>query len=187
MIVELILSTLDAAGRPNFAPMGVVWGEDQLIVKPFRATRTYANLVATGYAVASVTDDVLAFVETALDHVELPGFPAASVPGVVFAGACYWRELAVLSAGGGEARAEVCCAVVGRGRQRDFLGFNRARAAVIEAAILATRVHLLGREAVLQALEPYQVVVAKTGDEVEGRALARVQAYVRSWHDAPAS
>ncbi len=187
MIIETLCATLDRDGRPNFAPMGVVWGEDQMLVKPFRATRTYANLVATGYAVASVTDDALAFVESALDHVELPHFPATSVPGVVFAGACYWRELALVSAGGGEARAEVCCTVVGRGWQRDFLGFNRARTAVIEAAILATRVHLLGREAVLQALIPYQIIVAKTGDEVEGRALARVQAYVRSWHDAPAS
>jgi uncharacterized protein len=184
MIVELLLSTLDPAGRPNFAPMGVVWGDDELVVRPFRATHTYDNLVATGYAVASVTDDVLAFVDTALAHLALPHFPAETVPGVVFAGACYWRELAVIGTEGGPERAELRCRVTGRGWRRDFLGFNRARGAVLEAAILATRLHLLAPSDVNSALAQYQAIVLKPGDEPEQVALARVQEHVRCWYAA---
>ena len=33
-IVESIVTTLDAEGRPNFAPMGVEWGEDVIVLKP---------------------------------------------------------------------------------------------------------------------------------------------------------
>ncbi|MEW6231004.1 MAG: DUF447 domain-containing protein [Chloroflexota bacterium] len=181
MIIETIFSTLDASGRPNFAPMGVLWGEEEVTVRPFRSTHTYRNLLATGYGVANVTDDVLAFVQSALEDVALPHFPARCVPGVVFQGACYWRELAVVAAGGGEERAEVLCRVVGKGWQRDFLGFCRARSAVIEATILATRLHRHDRETVLEELRHYGETVRKTGNDAERVAFERVCEFVRRW------
>lgn len=183
MIIETILSTLDENGRPNFAPMGVVWGENELIIRPFRHTHTYRNLLATGHAVANLTDDVLAFVDSALGDVMLPHFPARVVPGVVLSAACYWRELRMVSAAGAPERAELRCKVVYRGRQRDFLGFNRARAAVIEATIQATRLHLLDPAEVWAALKRYETIVAKTGDQREHDALQRVRDYTQRWLD----
>lgn len=188
MIIEAILSTLDTENRPNFAPMGVVWGEETISVRPFRQTQTYRNLLATGYGVVNLTDDVLAFVQTALYSAVLPHFPATVVPGVVFQGACSWRELAVETGlPGSPDRAEVRCRVVGKGWQRDFLGFCRARNAVIEAAILATRLHLYDPATVSEALTHYQEIVDKTGDEVERVALGHVREYVARWTNAHSS
>jgi hypothetical protein len=134
-----------------------------------------------GFGIANVTDDVLAFVRSALDNAVLPHFPAARVPGVVFQEACYWRELQVVAvAGGAQAeRAEVRCQVVSKGWQRDFLGFNRARGAVIEATILATRLHLHDRETVMEELRRYEEIVRKTGGDKELAALERVLELVR--------
>ncbi|HEX9117302.1 MAG TPA: DUF447 domain-containing protein [Anaerolineae bacterium] len=187
MIVETIVSTVDQAGRPNFAPMGVQWAEDELVIRPFCATHTYQNLVATGYGVVNITDDSGAFVESALGDFPLAFFPAVTVPGVVFAGACYWREVTLASAGGSEQRAELRCRIVSRGWQRDFLGYNRGRAAVIEAAILATRLHLLERVRVMAALDEFDTIVRKTGDAAERAALARVREYTRNWFDGGSS
>ncbi len=181
MIIETILSTVDENGRPNFAPMGAVWGEDELIIRPFRRTHTCRNLLTTGCGVANLTDDVLAFVESALGDVMLPHFPARVVPGVVVSEACYWRELRVVSATDSPERAELRCKVVYRGRQRDFVGFNRARAAVIEATILATRLHLLNQAEVWAALAQYETIVVKTGDQREHEALQRVRSYIEMW------
>lgn len=181
MIIEAIVSTLDAAGRPNFAPMGVVWGEEEITVRPFRHTQTCRNLLATGYCVLNLTDDVLAFVQSALYDAELPHFQASVVPGVVFQGACSWRELEMAAAGGTVERAEVRCRVVSKGWQRDFLGFCRARNAVTEATILATRLHLYEPEAVFEALERYEQIVQKTGDEVERVAMQGVREFVGRW------
>lgn len=178
MIVEVIFSTLDTTGQPNFAPMGVVWGDEVITVRPFRQTQTYHNLMATGYGVVNLTDDVLAFVQSALFNAVLPHFPASAVPGVVFQGACSWRELAVVSGGGTTERAEVRCRVVSKGWQRDFLGFCRARNAVIEATILATRLHLYEPRTVAEALERYAEIVQKTGDEVDQVALQHVREFV---------
>ena len=181
MIIETIFSTVDEMGQPNFAPMGIIWGEDELIVRPFRQSRTCHNLLASGYGVANLTDDVLAFVQSGLYDAVLPWFPASSVPGVVFQEACSWRELEVIAATGTPDRAEVRCRVVGKGWRRDFLGFNRARSAVIEAAILATRLHLHDPVTVAEALDRYEVIVKKTGDEVEKTAFECVCEFVRRW------
>src|ERR1035437_698222 len=139
MIIETIFSTLDSSGQPNFAPMGISLGEGEIIVRPFRNTQTCRNLLATGYGVVNLTDDVLAFVQSALYDVVLPHFKAHLVPGIVFQGTCSWREVEIIAESGSLDRSEVRCRVIYRGWQSDFLGFCRARNAVIEATILATR------------------------------------------------
>jgi uncharacterized protein len=179
MIVETIFSTLDEAGKPNFAPMGVVWGQEFLTIRPFRSTVTFRNLVSTGWGVANLADDVLAYVRCALYDAILPHFPAKKVPGIVFQETCSWRELKAVSQTGTDDRAEFLCRVVYDGRQKDFLGFRRASNAVIEAAILATRLPIIGSKTVAQSLVQYEEIVEKTGDETEKQAFQLVHERVQ--------
>jgi uncharacterized protein len=179
MIIETILSTLDENGHPNFAPMGVVWEKDLVTVRPFRKTRTCRNMLSQRFGVANLTDNVLAFVQCGLYELVLGHFPAKAAAGVVFEEACCWRELAVISIAGDEDRAELGCRVIHEGRQKDFLGFCRARNAVIEAAILATRLSFYDRNAVPEKMTQYGEIVAKTGGETERRAFQLVCDYIR--------
>jgi hypothetical protein len=187
MIIETIFSTLNETGVPNFAPMGLIWGEEEMIVRPFRDTTTYRNLAASNCGVANVTDNVLMFVHSALTDAQFPHFPAANVRGVVLQDACYWRELLVSAVDGSGERAEIRCRVVGWGQCRHFLGFNRGKNAVIEAAILATRLEFYGQAEVLAALQNYDEIVAKTGGEQESEAMRYLRDYVGRWFDASAS
>ncbi len=182
MIIETIFSTLDAAGNPNWAPMGLVWGEAEMTVRPFRDTDTYRNLKETRFGVANLSDNVLFFVRTALSDAQLPHFPARHVRGVVLEEACAWRELEVVQVDGDEERAEIQCCVVGEGRLRDFLGFNRGKNMVIEAAILATRLHLHDRADVESAFQRYRDLVRKTGGEQERKAMQHLEDYVMRWY-----
>src|SRR5436309_15925486 len=95
MIIESVLTTMDARGSTNFAPMGVEWGEDEIVIKPFLETTTFKNLAATGVAVVNLTDDVMLFAQGAIANVEFPATPAAVVRGVVLEAACSWREVRV--------------------------------------------------------------------------------------------
>jgi hypothetical protein len=179
MIVETIFSTLDEAGRPNFAPMGVVWDEVFITVRPFRDTRTYRNLIVNGYGVANLCDDVLAYVKCALYKEVLPSFPAKIIPGVVFESTCFWREMKVVSKSESNDRAELKCRVLHKGWQRDFLGFCRAGNAIIEASILATRLAFYDRKTVDEKLMYYMKIVEKTGGSAEKQAFRLIQDYVR--------
>ena len=183
MIIETIFSTLDETGRPNFAPMGLLWGDDFITVRPFRNTHTCRNLLSSGYGVANLADDVLAYVQCGLYDAVLPSFPAKTIPGVVFQGACSWREMALVSQGGSDDRAELRCRALHEGRQKDFLGFCRAGNAVIEATILATRLAMFDRKTVVERLVYYGEIVEKTGGETEKQAIQLVHEYIqkREW------
>jgi hypothetical protein len=69
--------------------------------------------------------------------------------------------------------------VVHTGRLRDFFGWNRARHAVLEAAILATRVHMLPEADIREQLERLRIPLEKTAGPAETEAFAFLDNYVR--------
>ena len=77
-------------------------------------------------------------------------------------------------------RSRIETDVVHRGIRREFIGFNRARHAVLEAAIYATRLHLLPRTFIDSELERLQVIVDKTAGPREVEAMALLTDYVKS-------
>jgi len=160
--------------------MGIEWGEESVVVRPFRTSKTCSNLLSGGYGVANLSDNVLAFVGCALYDETLPSFPAATIQGAVFRETCSWLELKVISGGGSENRAEFSCRILHRGSQKEFLGFCRAKSAVIEAAILATRLDFYDQGKALDSLNQYMKVIDKTGSEIDKQAFRLVCEYVKN-------
>ena len=169
------MTTINPDGSVNCGAMGVEWSAEEIVIKPFRGTRTLRNLRATGAAVVNLTDDMLLFSQAALADPHPPTHPATSVVGAVLDDACSWREVRVEAIEEGE-RARVETRVAGAGHRRDFLGFNRASHAVLEASILASRVRWLGD--VGEELERLQVLVDKTGGPREREAMEYVRSVV---------
>jgi hypothetical protein len=180
VIIETIVTTVDANGSINFAPMGVEWGEETIVLKPFLDTTTFRNLKATGVAVVNLTDDAMLFAQGAISSPQLPSIPATIVKGAVLEAACSWRELRVVTIDATPPRSRIEAQVVHRGTRREFIGFNRARHAVLEAAILATRTHLLPAEQIREEYARLQVVVDKTAGPREREAMDLLTQYVRS-------
>ncbi len=180
MIIESILTTMNGRGRVNFAPMGVEWGEDEIVIKPFLETTTFQNLRETRAAVVNLTDDVMLFARGVIADAQFPAVPATAVRGVVLEAACFWREVAVDTIDDTPPRARVVTRVAHRGTRREFLGFNRARHAVLEAAILATRTHLIPADEIRKEFGRLQVIVEKTAGPRELEAMALLTEYVRN-------
>jgi uncharacterized protein len=186
MIIETIVTTMDANGAVNIAPMGVEWdgGDDPPVLKPFLETTTFRNVTATGVAVVNLVDDVRIFARAAIANPDYPVVPAVAVRGVCLEAACSWRELTVRSVDSTPPRSRIETTIVHRGFRREFIGFSRARHAVLEAAIYATRVHMLDRSFIEAELARLQVIVDKTAGPAEHEAMALLTEYVRS---APAT
>jgi uncharacterized protein len=180
VIVETIVTTMNAAGEINFAPMGVEWGEEIIVLKPFLQTTTFQNLRENRSAVVNLTDDAMLFAQGAISSPQFPSVPARVVRGVVLHAACSWRELEVLTIDDTPPRSRVDARVVHRGVSREFIGFNRARHAVLEAAILATRTHLLPPEQIREEYAKLQIIVDKTAGPREQEAMDLLTEYVRS-------
>ena len=180
MIVETVTTTINPDGSVNCAAMGVEWGDEAIVIKPFRATRTLRNLERNGAAVVNLTDDILLFAQAALDDPQPPTRPADVVDGAVLVDACSWREVAVAEIDASGPRARVTTRVVSRGVGREFVGFNRACHAVLEASILASRVRRLPFEEVRAELERLAILVDKTAGPRERAAMELVGAHVRA-------
>jgi hypothetical protein len=184
MILEGIVTTLNEDGSPNISPMGpeVDTPLTTFVLKPFKSSRTYLNLKRTGEGVLHVTDDVALIARAAINQFdELPAmFPAEAIKGVVLTDTCRWYAFRVTDLDDREDRTRIECNVVAQGRLRDFFGFNRAKHAVIEAAILATRTKFLPQSEVNEALVRLQIIVDKTAGQRERRAFALLVAHIEA-------
>jgi hypothetical protein len=180
MIRETIVTTVSGEGRVHIAPLGLIAegldpehlgaeGEGWIIA-PFRPSTTLDNLRSNPFAVANFTDDVLIFAGCLTGKRDWPTRPATLVPGVVLEEALAHAELKVVEVEEDEQRPRFHCRVVHRASHAPFKGFNRAQAAVIEAAILASRLHMLPRDKIEHELAYLQSAVEKTGGPREHEA-----------------
>ena len=182
MILEGIVTTINPDGSTNISPMGPEVDEAmrQLVLKPYQTSTTYRNLKRTGQGVLHVTDDVELIARAAVgDVAPAPDtIEAEAVEGRILAGACRWYAFRVTALDDGAERTRIEAEVVDHGRLRDFFGFNRAKNAVLEAAILATRTGLLPEDEIRREFERLAVIVRKTGGTQEHRAFDFLDAYV---------
>ena len=182
MILEGLVTSVSRSGELNIAPMGPIVDESMswLHLRPFQTSQTYRNLAEHPQGVFHVIDDVLLLAKAAIGRLdETPEtFPAQTVSGRVLSSACRWYEFEVESIDATHDRTDIRAKVVSVGRLRDVFGFNRAKHAVLEAAILATRLHVLPREEIERQLAALRSPVEKTAGPNELAAFQLLCDYV---------
>jgi hypothetical protein len=170
MIRETIVTTADTAGKVHIAPIGIIAEGDDWIIAPFRPSATLDNLRAVPFAVANYTDDVRVFAGCLTGRHEWATTAAEVVPVPRLAAALAHAELAVDAVAEDGQRPRFRCRVVHRATHAPFQGFNRAKAAVIEAAILVSRLGMLPREKIEQEIAYLGIAVGKTAGPEEQEA-----------------
>src|SRR5262245_48426931 len=162
--------------------MGPRVGPDmrRFVLRPFQTSTTFRNLRDTGEGVLHVTDDVLLLARAAIGRdVREPHRPADRVRGCVLTNACRYYEFRVADLDDHEPRATLLAETVAEGRLRDFFGLNRAKHAVVEASILATRIGLLPPDEILAEFRRLSPLVEKTGGPPEREAFDLLLEHVR--------
>jgi uncharacterized protein len=190
MVIETVVTTLGETGEPHFAAMGVLLGEETVVIRPYTNTRTFRYLQKHGDAVVNVTDDVLLFTKSALTHEQLDCERARHVRGVILRGACHWHEVQVAEilvppATPGGQRADVVTRIVHAGTARPFAGFCRAKHAVVEASILASRLRPHPLAGILGEIDKLEPIVEKTGGPREREALRFIRSYIAERSASP--
>jgi len=191
LVIEGIVTTIGPDGQVNIAPMGPKVDRQfrRLTLRPFKTSQTYKNLVHHPEGVFHVVDDVLLLAQAAVGQIEPVPIMLLSdhVNGYILRGACRFYAFKVDQMDDSKDRAEIDVSIVWDGRMRDHFGFNRAMYAVVEASILATRVHMLPRRHIEDDLERLRPLVEKTGGHREQEAFAFLKNYIGQQPDRPAS
>jgi hypothetical protein len=170
MIRETIVTTIDAGGRAHIAPLGIIADGERWILAPFRPSKTLDNLRAVPFAVANHTDDVRIYAGCLTGRRDWPTVACEETPAPRLKDCLAHMSLRVVDVGEDEMRPRFRCEVVRSVSHAPFAGFNRAQAAVIEAAILASRLHLLPRDKIEREIAALEIVVAKTAGANERTA-----------------
>jgi hypothetical protein len=170
LIRETIVTTASRQGKVHIAPIGIIADGEGWIIAPFRPSSTLDNLQAVPFAVANYTDDVRVFAGCLTGRADWPTVMAGKVPIPRLAGALAHAELAVVQTIEDAQRPRFHCRVVHAASHAPFRGFNRAQAAVIEAAILASRLGFLPRDKVESEIAYLESAVQKTAGPTEQEA-----------------
>ena len=175
-ILEGIVTTYNNDGTVNISPMGPIVDEaiTRFVFRPYQTSTTYQNLKRLRKGVFHVTDDVLLFAQAAVGTPD----PLPELDGLVLRQACRWFQFEIVSIDDSDQRTSILASTIDHGENRSFFGFNRAKHAVLEAAILATRIHILPNDQLLDELERLLQPVRKTASAIERRAFDYLSEYI---------
>jgi hypothetical protein len=177
-IFETVITTRSAGGSVHVAPMGVRYRGEQVVLMPFKPSTTLDNVLATRSAVLNLVTDTRVFAGCVTGRREWPTLPAERIDGVRLACALGHVELRLHEQQDDAQRPVLLMARVHQASHGSFAGFNRAQAAVIEGAVLVSRLHLLPREKIESEMAWLQIAIDKTAGEGEREAWSWLQAAV---------
>lgn len=169
-IRETIITTADRNGKVHIAPIGIIAEKGGWIIAPFRPSVTLDNLAEVPFAVASYTDDVRIFAGCLTGRRDWPTVPIEGFPVPRLAAALAHSVLQVESISDDGARPRHFCRVVSEATHAPFTGFNRAKAAVLELAILVSRLGMLPREKIEAEIAYLSIAIEKTAGPDEKEA-----------------
>lgn len=185
LILEGLVTSLNDDESLNVSPMGPIVdrAQTEFLFRPFQTSRTYSNLKRTGAGVFHVVDDVLLLAKAAINQLEASPEtrPAEQIDGRILAEACRWYEFEVVEIDDSSARTTVRTRVVHTGRLRDVWGFNRAKHAVLELAVISTRLFMLEPEEVQAEVERLEIIVEKTAGKQEQAAFDLLREYIANY------
>lgn len=187
LIREAIIVTENSQGRAHLAPLGLIELREGFVIAPFAPSRTLDNLRAHPWATASVTDDVRIFAGCLTARRDWPLAMGSRIAGWRLADAISHRELVVIDVEEDEVRPRFLCKVAHEASHHPAPGFNRAQAAVIEASILISRLHMLDEDMVRAEMAHLEPAISKTAGPREKEAWGWLQEkiddfYAKSGH-----
>lgn len=169
-IRESIVTTRNADGTAHIAPMGIHVLEESLVIAPFKPSTTLLNLERDGAAAINYTDDVRIYAGCVTGRHGWPVRDADTLPVPRLQTCLAHSEVRVDRVEKDEQRPRFYCRVVHEVNHAPFHGFNRAQNAVIEAAILVTRLGMLPADKVDREIEYLRISIDKTAGAREREA-----------------
>jgi hypothetical protein len=170
-IFEAVVTTRAAGdGRVHVAPMGVRYQGAQVVLMPFKPSATLDNVLATRSAVLNLVTDGRVFAGCVTGRREWPTVATERIEGARLVCALHHVELALEEVSDDVQRPVLRMSRVFDAHHAPFPGMNRAQAAVIEGAVLVSRLHLLAIDRIEAEMAYLQIAIDKTAGPGEHEA-----------------
>lgn len=174
-IIESIVTTQNDDCSVQIAPMGVWYEDDLMVLAPFKPSRTLDNVVRSGIAVVNFTDDVRVFAGCLTGRYDWPVHATENGNGFILDAASTHVELEQERMLENDIRPKFYCRVVQQHEHKPFTGFNRAQAAVLELAILVSRIGRIPDDKIREEVAYLGIAIDKTAGPAEREAWGWLQ------------
>jgi len=172
MIYETIITSVDAQGNAHVTPFGIRHEQGLIVIAPYKPSATLDNILATEHAVLNLTDDVRVFAGALTSRQAWTLEPTEKIVGFRLADTLVHKELKLVKVKQDALRPQLFLEVVHEVQHQPFQGFNRAQAAVIELAVLVSRLKRLPMEKIEQEMDYLAIAIEKTAGTRELEAWA---------------
>lgn len=181
MIQETIVTSLNQHGIAHIAPMGVHLLNNEFIILPFRPSTTLNNLLETKTAVLNYCDDVRVFAGCLTGRRDWALKPAEKINGTVLVNALAHTEIELTRFEDHAIRPQLFFKTVHNVNHAPFRGFNRAQYAVLEAAILISRLNRLPLKKIEADINYLRIGLEKTAGEREWEAWSWLMTVIENY------
>ncbi len=167
MIQETIITSIGNNGYVHLSPMGVHIEGKHFVIMPFKPSTTLEHMLTSRTAVMNHTDDVRIFAGCLTGRRDWPLVDTTHITCKRLADCLAHQELELIDIEHDEQRPRLICTLVHQQNHQPFQGFNRAQHAVIEAAILISRLSMLPWDKVSNELDYLQIAIDKCAGDRE--------------------
>ena len=167
MIHEVIVTTKDSKDKIHIAPMGIRWLNDnhnskKIIISPFKPSTTLDNLMITKKAVINFIDDVRVFAGIVTKKKRDWDVNSSNDEYPYLYNTNTYIPVNVVEIIEDKVRPRIICEQFDTHVIRPFLGFNRAQSAVIEGAVLTSRLGMIDDVKIMNEIKYLKIAIDKT-------------------------
>ena len=178
MIIETIISTMSKEKKPQTSPFGIKKKNKLVLISPYLPSTTHTNMLENKFASISYTDNASIFVECIIKNQNFLMKKCTSIEAYYVKDSLRHDEVKVVNYIKDDERPTFECEIIHSENHGSFLGINRARNALIEACILATRINLLPKKKILSELEYLENAILKTSGKIEQMSWNKLKKFI---------
>ena len=182
---ETIVTTKNIDNSIKISPLGIYIDEEILRIKPFKPSISLDNILRNKSGVINYVDDVRVFASCIVKNdlkIELTKVDKIDCSRIK--SAVSHTEFIIDHVKDDNLRPTIICKPVNEEIHRMYYGLNRAKSAVLELCILASRLGIIDDEKIKNEIKYLNIAIEKTAGESEIEAWLWLNEYINKYRES---
>ena len=181
---ETIVTTKNIDNTIKISPLGIYIDEEVLRIKPFKPSTSLDNLLRNKSGVINYVDDVRIFASCIVKKsIKIGLSKVDKIDCSRIESAISHTEFVVDHVDDDNIRPTIICRPVNEEIHKMYYGLNRAKSAVLELCILASRLGIVSDKKIRDEIEYLNIAIEKTAGNNELEAWAWLNEYINSYRE----
>ena len=182
---ETIVTTKNLDNSVKVSPLGIYIDRNILKIRPFKPSASLDNILRNKSGVINYIDDVRIFASCIIKKkINIDFLETNTIDCFRIKDAVSHTEFIVENIDEDSKRPTIICKPVNEEIHRMYYGFNRAKSAVIELCILASRLGIIDNKKIDDEIKYLQIAINKTAGSNEAEAWEWLLDYINKYKDS---